>query len=84
MKAVIYRRVSTEDQEKEGTSLKTQLAACQEYCQKNGYEVSKSYSPIPGLTLDRPKLVELRDLLRVGDCGWGRRKGCYPYEDNTL
>jgi hypothetical protein len=26
MKAVIYCRVSTEDQEKEGTSLKTQLA----------------------------------------------------------
>lgn len=68
MKSVIYCRVSTEDQEKEGTSLKTQLAACQEYCQKKGYEVTKSYSETySGLTLDRPKLNELRDMLRVGD-----------------
>ncbi len=31
MKAVIYCRVSTEGQEQDGTSLKTQLEACLKY-----------------------------------------------------
>ena len=65
MKAAIYCRVSTDDQEKEGTSLQTQLEACLKYCQSKGYEVvyhfSEAYS---GLTLDRPKLNELRELIR--------------------
>jgi DNA invertase Pin-like site-specific DNA recombinase len=33
MKTAIYCRVSTEDQERDGTSLKTQLEACRDYCQ---------------------------------------------------
>jgi site-specific DNA recombinase len=33
MKAVIYCRVSTDDQEKEETSIQTQLEACREYYQ---------------------------------------------------
>ena len=32
MKAAIYSRVSTEGQEQTGTSLQTQLEACQKYC----------------------------------------------------
>lgn len=66
--AAIYCRVSTDDQEKEGTSLKTQLEACLDYCLKKAYQVayrfSESYS---GLTLDRPRLNELRDLIRDGE-----------------
>lgn len=65
--AAIYCRVSTEDQEREGTSLQTQYEACLNYCQDKGYSVryrfSEAYS---GLTLDRPKLDELRDLVRNG------------------
>ena len=68
MKAALYCRVSTDNQESEGTSLQTQLEACREYCQGKGYEVayriSEAYS---GLTLDRPKLNELRELVRSGD-----------------
>ncbi len=64
----VYCRVSTEDQEKEGTSLQTQLEACLNYCQGKGYDVryrfNEAYS---GLTLDRPKLNELRELVRAGD-----------------
>ena len=66
--AAIYCRVSTEDQEKEGTSLQTQLEACLDYCQQKGYTVSRQFSEAySGLTLDRPKLNELRDLIRTGD-----------------
>jgi site-specific DNA recombinase len=61
----IYCRVSTEDQEREGTSLQTQLEACLNYCQDKGYNVcyrfSEAYS---GLTLERQKLNELRELVR--------------------
>ena len=67
-KAATYCRVSTDNQEAEGTSLQTQLGGCLEYCQDKGYEVahrlSETYS---GLTLDRPKLNELRELVRTGD-----------------
>lgn len=66
--AAIYCRVSTDDQEKEGTSLKTQLEACIDYCLSKGYQVayqfSESYS---GLTLDRPVLNELMDLVRADE-----------------
>jgi site-specific DNA recombinase len=63
--AAIYCRVSTEDQEREGTSLQTQLEACLAYCQDKGYNVAYRFSEAySGLTLDRPKLNELRELVR--------------------
>lgn len=68
MKAAIYCRVSTEDQEREGTSLQTQLEACLNYCQGKGYDVSNRFSEVySGLSLERPKLSELRELVRDGD-----------------
>ncbi|MFC1893832.1 recombinase family protein, partial [Chloroflexota bacterium] len=67
-RAAVFTRVSTEDQEREGTSLQTQLEACSNYCRDKGYDVyyrfNETYS---GLMLDRPKLNELRDLVRSGD-----------------
>jgi len=66
--AAIYCRVSTDNQETEGTSLRTQLEACLDYCVSKGYQVayrfSESYS---GLTLDRPMLNELMDLIRADE-----------------
>jgi site-specific DNA recombinase len=68
MKAVIYCRVSTEDQEKEGTSLQTQKEACLEYCRNKGYKVVNQFiETYSGLTLDRPKLSELRELVRANE-----------------
>ena len=67
MKAAIYCRVSTDNQETEGTSLQTQLEACREYCQGKGYEVAYRFSEAySGLTLERLKLNELRELVRAG------------------
>ncbi len=39
MNAAINWRVSTDDREKEGTSLQTQLDACLVYCQDKSYAV---------------------------------------------
>jgi site-specific DNA recombinase len=65
MKAAIYCRVSTESQEQEGTSLQTQLEACQKYCQLKCYEVAYHFSEAwSGLSLERPKLAELREAVR--------------------
>ena len=66
--AAIYCRVSTEDQEREGTSLQTQLEACLSYCQDKSYSVAYRFSEAySGLALERPKLNELRELVRAGD-----------------
>ena len=66
MKTVaIYCRVSTDNQESEGTSLQTQLEACRNYCQDKGYDVRNRFSEAySGLTLERPKLNELREIIR--------------------
>jgi len=63
MKAAIYCRVSTEDQEREGTSLISQKEACLRKTQELGYTVSEEFiilETYSGLALDRPKLSQLR------------------------
>jgi site-specific DNA recombinase len=68
MRAAIYCRVSTEAQEAEGTSLKTQLEACQKHCQSKGYDLTYQFSEAySGLSLERPKLNELRNLVRANE-----------------
>ncbi|MGD1039545.1 MAG: recombinase family protein [Dehalococcoidales bacterium] len=63
--AVIYCRVSTDNQEREGTSLQTQLENCLTYCQSKGYDVSYRFSEAySGLSLERPELDKLRELVR--------------------
>jgi site-specific DNA recombinase len=43
------------------------MEACLNYCHQKGYEVSQRFSEAySGLTLDRPKLNELRSLIRAG------------------
>jgi len=67
MRAAIYCRVSTEDQEKEGTSLDSQLEACLKKAHEVGYDVPKEFiilETYSGLTLDRPKLPQLRQWVR--------------------
>jgi site-specific DNA recombinase len=66
--AAIYCRVSGDSQERDGTSLQTQLDACKKYCQEKGYEVAQAFSETySGLTLERPKLSQMRDIARNGE-----------------
>ncbi len=66
MTTAIYVRVSTDSQERQGTSLSTQLAACLKYCINKGYSVTHKFSETySGLSLDRPKLNELREMVRT-------------------
>ena len=67
MKVAIYCRVSTEDQEREGTSLDSQRQACLAKASEEGYEVPASLifvETYSGLSLDRPELTRLRTLTR--------------------
>ena len=64
-KCAIYCRVSTDNQEREGTSLQTQLDGCLTYCQKQGYTVFHRFvGSESGLILDQPMRNELRELVR--------------------
>ena len=67
MRAALYARVSTEDQEREGTSLDSQREACLAKAKELGYEVPDEYilaEVYSGLTMERPKLDELREWIR--------------------
>jgi len=67
MRAAIYCRVSTEDQEREGTSLDSQLEACLKKAQELDCDVPEGCvltEILSGLTLDRPKLTELREWVK--------------------
>jgi site-specific DNA recombinase len=65
-RAVLYGRVSTEDQSR-GFSLETQLEACRKYARQQGYqvveEIPESFS---GRTLDRPGLQKLLRMVQDG------------------
>jgi site-specific DNA recombinase len=62
--AVVYCRVSTDEQEKSGTSLDTQEQACRQYAAEHGYEVLQVVREArSGATLARRGLDEVRDLV---------------------
>jgi site-specific DNA recombinase len=66
--AAIYCRVSTDNQEREGTSLQTQLENCLAYCRGKGYDVAYRFSEAySGLSLERPEMDKLRELVRAED-----------------
>jgi site-specific DNA recombinase len=65
--AAIYCRVSTEDQEREGTSLDSQREACVSKAMELGYTLPDAYvfkEIWSGLTLERCHLEELRQLVK--------------------
>jgi len=68
-KALIYCRVSTTNQEKEGTSLDSQAEACAKHALTLGYSIGRITKEVySGAELyDRPKLARDRTDLAAGD-----------------
>ena len=68
MRALVYSRVSTDAQERDGTSLDTQERSCIDHARKAGWHVLESIQDTAsGFTLDRPGMAMIRHLLRQGE-----------------
>ena len=67
-KAILYARVSTEEQAKKGYSLAQQLEALREYAAREGYEVLEEVQDPghSGAILERPGMDRVRDLVAAG------------------
>ena len=67
LRTIVYSRVSTDAQERDGTFLDTQERASQEYVEANGWTLVGSIrDTASGASLDRPGIERLRFLLRQG------------------
>src|SRR5688500_16756784 len=67
MRAIVYSRVSTDAQERDGTSLDTQERAGLELAHAAGWSVVECIrDTASGFTLDRPGIARVRRLLRQG------------------
>lgn len=65
--AVLYIRVSTEEQAKHGFSVETQTNTCLEFAQRQGYTIKKIYVE-EGLSAKDLKRPEAQKLLKYCDC----------------
>jgi site-specific DNA recombinase len=67
LRAVVYSRVSTDAQERDGTSLETQERACVEHARALGWDIVATFrDTASGYTLDRPGLDQVRRLVHDG------------------
>ena len=67
VKALVYSRVSTDAQERDGTSLDTQERECREYAQAKGWTVVECIKDTAsGSNLDRPGIERVRHLWSQG------------------
>jgi site-specific DNA recombinase len=66
--AILYARVSTDEQARSGYSLAQQLEALREYVSREGYEVIEEVSDPgqSGASLERPGMDWVRDLVQGG------------------
>ncbi len=65
MRVAIYARVSTDAQERDGTSLDSQIEACESFAQAAGWTVfHRIRDAASGFVLERPGLEQLRQLVR--------------------
>jgi site-specific DNA recombinase len=63
-RAVIYTRVSTEEQAENGYSLSSQAEACRKYAAEHGFEVAGVFQDdCSGMKLDRPQFTAARKAL---------------------
>ncbi|MCH7662653.1 MAG: recombinase family protein [Chloroflexi bacterium] len=67
MRALIYARVSTEEQAEKGTSTEAQLEQCRKYAAENSMEVVGEFvDDFTGTTLNRTQLNELQEVVDQG------------------
>src|SRR5215203_6019041 len=67
-RAILYARVSTDEQARSGYSLAQQLEALREYAAREGYEVLEEVMDPgqSGATIERPGMDRVRDLVAAG------------------
>src|SRR5919112_5335085 len=67
-RAILYARVSTDEQARSGYSLAQQLEALRAYCEREGYEVLEEVQDPgqSGASLERPGMDRVRDLVAEG------------------
>jgi site-specific DNA recombinase len=67
-RAILYARVSTDEQARSGYSLAQQLEALRAHCEREGYEVLEEVSDPgqSGVSLERPGMDRVRDLVAAG------------------
>ena len=67
-RAVLYARVSTDEQARSGYSLAQQIEALREYAAREGYEVLAEVTDPgqSGASLERPGMDQVRDLVATG------------------
>jgi site-specific DNA recombinase len=67
-RAILYARVSTDEQARSGYSLAQQLEALRGYAEREGYEVLEEVSDPgqSGASLERPSMDRVRDLVASG------------------
>jgi len=67
MRVVLYARVSTDAQERDGSSLETQEKACRDYARQSGWSVVDAIrDTASGYSLERPGIELVREMLRLG------------------
>ncbi len=67
MRVIVYSRVSTDAQERDGTSLDTQERASLDFVRQQGWSVVETIrDAASGFSLDRPGIERVRELLRAG------------------
>lgn len=67
MRAILYSRVSTDAQERDGTSLATQERACAEFAESQHWLVTDAIrDTASGFSLERPGIERVRQAVRKG------------------
>src|SRR5215211_253613 len=68
-RAILYARVSTDEQARSGYSLAQQIEALRDYAAHEGYEVLEEVSDPgqSGASLERPGMDRVRDLVTAGE-----------------
>jgi hypothetical protein len=78
--AILYARVSTDEQARSGYSLAQQIEALREYAAREGYEILEEATDPgqSGASLERPGMDQVRDLVAAGGVAGDAASGRCP------